>query len=208
MTRPVLHVITDETLQQRFTHEELARRVAGAGADFLQCREKRPRDTRSLITTANSLQQICQRSNTTQLIVNDRVDVAYAVSCCGVHLGENDLPIENARSILGPEFIIGGTLNEPTLFTSNWMEQFNYIGVGPVFGTKSKANPAPSLGLEVLAELCQASPTDVIAIGNITLNNIDKVLLTGVAGVAVLSDIVCAKDPAKQTQEYMRVLGA
>ena len=208
MTRPVLHVITDETLQQRFSHEELATRAAGAGADFLQYREKRPQNTRALIATANSLQKICQGSYHTRLIVNDRVDVAYAVNCCGVHLGDKDLPVENARTILGPECIIGGTLNEPSRFSLNWASQFNYLGVGPVFGTNSKTNPAASLGLDALAEICQASTVDVIAIGNINLENVDRVLSTGVAGVAVLSAIVCATDPAKQTQEFLRAIGA
>ncbi len=208
MTRPVLHVITDESLQHRYSHEELATRAAGAGADFVQYREKRPQNTRALIATANSLQEICQRSNNTRLIVNDRVDVAYAVNCCGVHLGANDLPVGDARTILGPKCIIGGTLNDPKRFALTWAKQFNYLGVGPVFGTNSKKNPAVPLGLDALAEICRASTVDVVAIGNINLENVDMVLSTGVAGVAVLSAIVCAADPAKQTQEFLRALGA
>ena len=208
MTRPVLHVITDETLQQRFTHEELAQRIAGAGADFLQYREKRPTDTKTLIATASSLQHICQQSTTTRLIVNDRADVAYAVRSSGVHLGANDLPVATARAIMGVSCIIGGTLNESMRLTMDWAKQFNYLGVGPVFGTNSKANPAPPLGLEKLADICGASPVDVVAIGNITLDNIDHVLATGVAGIAVLAAIVCTTDPAKHTKKFMRALGA
>ncbi|MXZ54684.1 MAG: thiamine phosphate synthase [Gammaproteobacteria bacterium] len=208
MTRPVLHVITDESLQQRFTHEELAQRITEAGADFLQFREKRPKETQELLSTARELHQICRQSTATRLIVNDRADVAFAIGDCGVHLGENDLPVEIARQILGPERIIGGTLNHPESFSLRWARHFNYLGVGPVFDTNSKANPAPTLGLNALTELCQASPVDVIAIGNITLEYIDDVLATGVAGVAVLSAIVCSNDPAKQTQEFMKALGA
>ena len=208
MTRPVLHVITDETLQQRFTHEELGLRIVSAGADFLQYREKRHNDTQTLISTASALQGLCQRSTTTQLIVNDRADVALAVGQCGVHLGKNDLPIATARAILGSDRIIGGTLNDPSQFSPSWARQFDYLGVGPVFGTNSKTNPAPPLGLETLADLCQISPVDVLAIGNITLDNIDEVLATGVTGVAVLSAIVCTNDPEEQTQKFMRVLGA
>ena len=208
MTRPVLHVITDETLQQRFTHEELAHRISNAGADFLQYREKRPKDTQTLTSTARALQEICLKSTTTQLVLNDRADVALAVGQCGVHLGMNDLPVATARAILGSERIIGGTLNDPSQFSPSWAGQFDYLGVGPVFGTNSKPNPAPPLVLETLANLCQLSPVDVIAIGNITLDNIEEVLATGVAGVAVLSAIVCTNDPEQQTQKFMRALGA
>ena len=207
MTRPVLHVITDESLQQRFTHEELAQRTTEAGADFLQFREKRFKDTQALLSTARALHQICLQSINTRLIVNDRADVAFAIGDCGVHLGDDDLPVAVARQILGPERIIGGTLNNPKNFSISRARHFNYLGVGPVFGTHSKRNPAPPFGLEALTELCQASPVDVIAIGNISLKNIDDVLATGVAGVAVLSAIVCSNDPAKQTQEFLKALG-
>ncbi|MXZ44799.1 MAG: thiamine phosphate synthase [Gammaproteobacteria bacterium] len=208
MTRPVLHVITDEAMQHRFTHEELAQRVSDAGADFVQYREKRLEDTQTLVATARKLQQICQQSEITKLVVNDRVDVAFAVGDCGVHLGENDLPVETARELLGPASLIGGTLNNPKSFCVSWAQQFNYLGVGPVFGTKSKANPAQPFGLDTLTEICRSSPVDVIAIGSITLDNIDSVLAAGVAGVAVLSAIVCSDDPAKQTQEFVKALGA
>lgn len=208
MTRPVLHVITDETLQRRFTHEELAQRITDAGADFLQFREKRLKDTLALLTTARTLHQLCRQSATTRLIVNDRADIAFGIGDCGLHLGEHDLPVEIAREVLGPERIIGGTLNNPNSLSVSWAQKFNYLGVGPVFGTNSKGNPAPSLGLDTLTAVCQSSPVDVIAIGNITLDNIEDVLATGVAGVAVLSAIVCSNDPAKQTQEFMKVLSA
>lgn len=208
MTRPVLHVITDEALQQRYSHQELTEQIVGAGVDFLQYREKRPRDTRTLIATARVLQKTCHSSAKTRFIVNDRADVALAVGSCGVHIGANDLPVSHARAILGSESIIGGTLNNPQDWSLKWAKQFDYLGVGPVFGTHSKANPAPSLGLHVLAELSQACPVDVIAIGNISLHNIDSVLRTGVAGVAVLSAVCCAPDPGEQAAQFMRAVGA
>ena len=208
MTRQVLHVISDETLQQRFTHEELAQMITSAGADFIQYREKRPCDTKTLVATAQTLQNICLQSTSTRLIVNDRVDVAYSVKSHGVHLGEKDLPVETAQSILGSTSVIGGTFNDPKCFSPSWASQFHYLGVGPVYGTTSKTNPAPPLGLDRLADLCHASPVDVIAIGNIRLSNIDKVLATGVAGVAVLAAIVCAPDPAEQTHKFMQALRA
>lgn len=208
MTRPVLHVITDESLQHRFSHAELAKRITEAGADFLQFREKRHKDTQTLIATASTLQEMCQESTSTRLIVNDRADIAYAVRSCGVHLGASDLPVTTARSMLGEHCIIGGTLNDPDGLSPDWAKQFNYLGVGPVFGTNSKTNPSPPIGLEALTELCQVSPVDVIAIGNITLNNIDRVLRTGVAGVAVLSAVCCAKNPTEQTKQFLRAIGA
>lgn len=208
MMRPVLHVITDQTLQQCYTHEELAQQIADGGADFIQFREKWLQDTQALLSTARTLHQICQQTTRTRLIVNDRTDIAFAIDDCGVHLGENDLPVTIAREMLGSDRIIGCTLNNPKNFSLAIAWQCNYLGVGPVFDTSSKVNPAKPLGIETLTEIVDLSPVDVIAIGNITLDNIDEVLKTGVAGIAVLSAIVCTPNPYAQTQNFMRALGA
>lgn len=204
--RPVLHVITDETVQTNFSHAELTRRVSTNGADFVQYREKRPLHTSELCKVAEEMHDLCQISGYTRLVVNDRVDVAFAVGAAAIHLGKHDLPIFYAREILGSAAFIGATANSFSEAEIAWSESINYLGVGPIYGTRSKANPAPVLGLEDLSRICRASPDPVIAIGNIQLDNVNEVIDAGAAGIAVLSAIVASEDPGRSTQEFVREL--
>lgn len=204
--RPVLHVITDETIQTSFTHTELAERVSANGADFIQYREKRAFDTKSLCSVAASMLKVCAQSKQSQLVVNDRVDIAFAVGAHSIHLGKNDLPVSVAREILGPDAFIGGTANSMDEAMLCSTRSVDYLGVGPVFGTTSKLNPASNLGLANLAQICSNSPLPVIAIGNIRLENVHEVIENGAAGVAVLSSIVGSEDPGQATLEFVRAL--
>ena len=199
-----LHVITDEQLQSRYSHAQLAAFAAAGGADVVQFREKRPRTTRELIETACAIQAAIGDAPTT-LLIDDRVDVAAAVSTAtnaAVHLGRDDLPPDTARRILGPDAIIGGTANSLDEAQRVAAQPVDYLGVGPVFGTTSKGDrAAPMLGLDALREIVQAVDKPVIAIGSITADNVASVLETGAHGVAVLSAVVCAGDPQAATRE-------
>ena len=199
-----LHVITDEQLQSRYSHAQLAAFAAGGGADLVQFREKRPRTTRELIETACAIQAAIGDAPTA-LLIDDRVDVAAAVSTAtnaAVHLGRDDLPPDIARRILGPDAIIGGTANSLDEAQRVAAQPVDYLGVGPVFGTTSKGDrAAPMLGLDALREIVQAVDKPVIAIGSITADNVVSVLETGAHGVAVLSAVVCADDPQSATRE-------
>ena len=204
--RPQLHVITDEVVQKVYTHRELAQQAASNGADFIQYREKRAIGTDVMFSTATQLQTVCQLSGHARLIVNDRVDIGLSTGAAGVHLGKNDLPVSQAREILGLGVLIGGTANSLEQAQKVWTWSVDYLGVGPVFGTRSKSNPAPVLGLERLSQVCEASPVPVVAIGNIQIDNVEAVIQAGAAGIAVLSAIVCASDPGKCTREFMEAL--
>ena len=203
---PSLHVITDEQLQARFSHVELCRELVAGGADAIQFREKRHATTAELCAIACEIASICAASKGTGLIVNDRVDVALACGANGVHLGSNDLDLHKARQIARDQLIIGGTANSLEEAETTWSAPVDYLGVGPVFGTQSKASPAPVLGLEQLRIICERSPKPVIAIGNIRLDNLREVILAGAAGIAVLSAIVCAPDPRAATRSFKRSL--
>ena len=200
-----LHVITDMALQTRWTHVEVARQAIAGGADVVQFREKRPRTTAELVHEARAVREVVQEVG--QLIINDRVDVAIAVHAHGVHLGSGDLEIEVARRVL-PHGLIGGTANG--LVEARWRAQqpLDYLGVGPVFGTRSKTNPAPTLGLEGLVAIVRAVACPVIAIGNITPERVAAVLDTGAHGVAVLSGVVGSDDPAAAVARYRAALNA
>ena len=214
-----LHVLTDETLQDRYTHAELARRAAAGGADVVQYRDKRPRTTRQLVDTARAVRAVLDSvaaaadaraaragSSGVLLIVDDRADVALAAGADGLHLGRDDLELEVARRILGTERLIGGTANSLAEARARFAEDYDYLGVGPVFGTTSKAHPAPALGLEALAAIAAESPLPVLAIGGITPERVHEVLHAGAHGIAVLSGVACAADPLEATARYREAI--
>ena len=200
-----LHVITDEVLQSRYTHAELASLALQGGADVIQFREKRARTTQELMASASAVASTCN-SRMALLVVDDRVDVAAAIGAPAVHLGRHDLPSDVARRLLGPDALIGGTANslEEALRVAG--TPVDYLGVGPVFGTASKANPAPTMGLELLGRIVHSCDQPVIAIGAITQERVADVLATGAHGVAVLSGVVCQADPEDAARMYREAI--
>jgi len=193
-----LHVLTDVHIQERFGHVELAERAAAGGADVVQYRDKRPLTTRELLAMATSIGKALGPT-ACRLIVDDRADVALAVAAAGVHLGRDDLPVAIARRLLGPDVIIGGTANSLDEARTVAATGVDYLGVGPIYGTRTKANPAPVMGLETLAAIVRAVDIPVIAIGSITVARIGEVMATGAYGVAVVSAVVQDADPVAAT---------
>jgi thiamine-phosphate pyrophosphorylase len=200
-----LHVITDATLQDRFSHVELARLVAGGGADTVQFREKRPWPTRTLVETAVAMRRALEGVGV-KLVVDDRVDVALAAGVPAVHLGRDDLDVATARRVLGPDALIGGTANSLAEALGVAATDVDYLGVGPIFGTRSKASPAPPLGLDTLRAIVQAVSKPVIAIGRVTADRVGDVLEAGAYGVAVISAIVCQPDPAAAARAFREAI--
>lgn len=196
----VLHVITDETLQTRFSHVEIATLAAEGGADVVQFREKRERPREDLVEIAGRIREAL-RALGTRLVVNDHVDVAFSAGVGAVHLGRRDPDAAAARKILGPVALIGGTANSIDEAARVASTPVNYLGVGPVYETRSKADPAPPLGLEALRRIVETVAKPVIAIGGITAARVEEVLETGAHGVAVLSAVVAAADPRGATRE-------
>ena len=191
---PRLHVITDQTVQTRLGHGELARLALAGGADCVQFREKRPRTTVELINSARGVVDACRAAGALA-VIDDRADVALALGNHAVHLGRQDLDAATARRILGAAAIVGGTANSYAEAAQVWMTEVDYLGVGPIHGTRSKASPAPMMGLETLARIAADCPKPVIAIGGITPERIGDILRAGAHGVAVLSCVVAADRP-------------
>ena len=196
-----LHVITDTTLQARFSHVELARLAAAGGADAVQFREKGPWSTRTLVETAAAIRRVLEGIPVC-LVVDDRVDVALAAGARAVHLGRDDLDVATARRVLGADALIGGTANSLPEARQVAATDVDYLGVGPVFGTRSKTNPAPPLGLDGFRAIVEAVPKPVIAIGSVTADRVGALLEAGAHGVAVISAIVCQADPAAAAREF------
>jgi thiamine-phosphate pyrophosphorylase len=202
-----LHVITDATLQERFSHVELARLAAAGGADTVQFREKGPWSTRALVETAIALRRALD-GTPVGLVVDDRVDVALAAGVRAVHLGRDDLDVATARRMLGVDGLIGGTANSLAEARRVAATDVDYLGVGPVFGTRSKANPARTLGLDGFRAIVQAVSKPVVAIGSVTAERVATLLDAGAHGVAVISAVVCQPDPAAAVREFREAIDA
>lgn len=199
MDVPRLHVITDETTQGRYGHVALARLALAGGADAVQFREKRPWTTRQLLDAGRAIAAACREASAVA-VIDDRADVALAVGAGGLHLGRNDLDVASARRILGNAVLIGGTANSYDEAMAVADTDVDYLGVGPVYGTRSKASPAPAMGLDTLARIACGTPKPIVAIGGITAKRIPQTMETGVHGVAVLAEVVCADDPVGATR--------
>lgn len=199
-----LHVLTDFTFQQRHTHAELARMAIQGGADVIQFRQKSG-TIRDILSNAALVADVCRDHGTT-LLIDDRVDVAQAVGADGVHLGQTDMPLSDARRILGDRAIIGITapsLSEARAAASGGA---NYIGFGPVYPTRSKANPASVKGLEGVLEMANAIDLPVIGIAGITARRCPDVLRAGAHGIAVMTAISCADDPEAATRQFTEAI--
>lgn len=207
MNVPRLHVITDASIQSRHGHAALAGCALAGGADCVQFREKRPRTTAALVQLAGAVASACRGANALA-VVNDRVDVAIAAGAPAVHLGRDDLSVEVARRLLGGRALIGGTANTFAEAERVWAADVDYVGVGPVYGTTSKANPAPPLGLAMLQRIAAACPKPVIAIGGIGADRIAEVIGAGAHGVAVLSAVAGADDPESAARRCREALDA
>lgn len=139
-------------------------------------------------------------------IVNDRVDVAKAVGADGVHLGQEDLPLADARTILGPGKLIGISTHNLAQATEAETGGADYIGFGPVFPTATKENPDPVVGVEGLREVRARIRLPIVAIGGITAKNAGDVRAAGADCVAVVSAVLAASDPKVAIAELMKAI--
>lgn len=164
------------------------------GADVIQLRDKRS-NVRHLLKYAHQLRILTRRTKTL-FFINDRADIALACDADGVHLGQDDLPINIARRILGKEKLIGVSTHSLKQALCAQEHGADYIGVGPIFATPTKPD-YPPVGLGLLSEVKKKLKTPFVAIGGIDINNIDDVISAGAERVAVVRAVVGAKDVQK-----------
>ncbi len=192
-SRLLLHLVTDRSLSQgRSLVEVVAEAVAG-GVTCVQLREKEC-STREFLQEALALKELLQ-SLRVPLIINDRVDIALAVGAEGVHLGQQDMPIADARRLGPASWIIGVSAESVADAMRAEREGADYIGVSPVFATPTKTDTAAPLGLDGLRKIRAAVRTPLVAIGGINLSNAQAVRQAGADGLAVVSAIVAADSP-------------
>ena len=195
-----LCVITDATLVPGRDHVAIAQAALSAGADMIQLRDKTG-DLRPLLAQARAVQALC-RSSGALFIVNDRLDLALASDADGVHVGQDDLPVEAARRLLGPGRILGVSTHERNQAEVAQARGADYIGFGPMFRTGTKDTGYTPRGLNMLREIRAAVSLPILAIGGITLENVVEVIAAGATAPAVISAIVAAPDVAAATAAF------
>ena len=187
-----LYVITDESLAGGLPHAEIARRAVAGGADVIQLRDK-TLNCRELASTGREIRKITRRAGAL-FIVNDRLDVAIACGADGVHLGQGDISPGVARQLTPPGFIIGISVGSVEEATRAEKEGADYVALSPTFSTGSKTDAGPGHGLVCLLEIRNVVSIPLIAIGGITLENVQEVVRAGADGIAVISAVVSAPD--------------
>lgn len=202
---PRLYVILDAALLT-VPETECAEKLAAAGVRLLQYRNKRA-SARELFESSKRLSAFLVPQGVT-FVVNDRADVALAVEASGVHVGQEDLGVEAARSVVGEENLVGVSTHNLEQFKAAAATSSDYVAVGPVFSTSTKANPDPVVGIELIRRVRSLTDKPIVAIGGITLERAAEVIQAGANSVAVISDILLAPDPGRRARQYIELLEA
>ena len=188
-----LYLVTDRALSLGRSTVEVVRAAIRGGVSCVQLREKGC-STREFMDEARLLKALLAGTGV-PLFINDRLDVALAVGADGVHLGQNDLAIADARRLVGNRMIIGISAESVADAVRAEAEGADYIGASPVFTTPTKTDTAPPLGLDGLRAIRRAVQLPLVAIGGINADNAAAVLRAGADGLAVVSAIVSAPCP-------------
>jgi thiamine-phosphate pyrophosphorylase len=181
---------------------EAAKEFVAAGCTLLQYRNKSG-NARQMLDEARELRTRLEAG--VKLIMNDRADLCIAAWFDGLHVGQDDLSAEAARGIVGAERWLGVSTHNPEQLAEGDQTSADYLAIGPVFGTTSKANPDPVVGLDGVRRARELTRKPLVAIGGITRANARSVIEAGADAVAVISDLL--RDPGKSAEEFLRVLG-
>lgn len=201
-----LQFITHQT--DRYTYFESALMALEGGCKWIQLRMKEA-PCEEVEAVALQLKPLCKEKEAI-LLLDDHVELAKKLEVDGVHLGKKDMPIDQARQLLGEAFIIGGTANTFEDVVQHYRAGADYLGIGPFWFTTTKKNLSPVLGLEgyaaILSQMKEANiELPVVAIGGITREDIPAILETGVNGIALSGTILRAEDPAAETRKILNM---
>lgn len=180
---------------------QTAEKLFAAGVTLLQYRNKSD-NCREMLDNARELRR--RLPGSVKLIMNDRVDLALVADFDGVHVGQDDLSPEGARKVIGTNLWLGVSTHNPEQVIEADKTSADYIAIGPVFATSSKANPDPVVGLEGIQQARNLTRKPLVAIGGITRANCRSVIEAGADSVAVISDLV--HEPQKSAEEFLRIL--
>jgi thiamine-phosphate pyrophosphorylase len=200
-----LYLVTDSDFCCGGFFDTIEKAIAG-GVSIIQIREK-SLGSRPFLEKASRLMQIAKSAGV-PVLINDRVDIALAVGADGVHIGQNDLPLEIVRRIIGQGAVIGvsvSSVEEAHLAENGGAD---YIAVSPVWGTPTKPDTPEAVGLGGTAKIARSVSIPCVGIGGINANNAADVIKTGCAGVAVVSAIMASEFPEKSAKELRRIIDA
>jgi thiamine-phosphate pyrophosphorylase len=198
-----VYVITTSLPRLGRDHASIAEAAVRGGASIVQFRDK-TMDNAEFARTAERILQIARPAGV-PLIINDRVEIAIAIGAEGVHVGRHDAQVRDLRRALPSNMVVGGSATSLDEALEASDAGADYLGVGPVFPTGSKADATPPIGLDELTKICRAVRQPVVAIGGITCENLKQVIEAGVAGAAVIAAVAEAPDMERATAELAGV---
>jgi len=205
LSLPRIYPLTDVQISG-LSHAEQVIRLSEGGATLIQVREKNAPASEFFIEAQKAV--VIARQRGVRLVINDRVDIALALRADGVHLGQDDLPPEAARDLLGPEAVIGFSTHSVEQASQAVRFRIDYLAIGPIFPTTSKTNSEPPVGLEKLREVRRAvGNLPIVGIGGITYENARSVIEAGADSVAVISALLDRPNQiSSQTQSLISLL--
>ena len=198
-----LYLVTNRYQDSLESFLEKIETACRSGVTIIQLREKNL-TTNQYYQLAKQVKEITEAYQV-PLIIDDRLDVCLAVDAAGLHIGDDELPVSVARQVLGPEKILGVTAKTVKRAIEAEEGGANYLGTGAIFPTTTKEN-APITLISTLKTICQRVAIPVVAIGGLTSENIDQLIGTGIAGVAVVRDLMQAEDIEAKTQAFLTKL--
>ncbi|RSJ96617.1 Thiamine-phosphate synthase [Streptococcus mitis] len=198
-----LYLVTNRYQDSVESFLEKVETACRSGVTIVQLREKNL-TTNQYYQLAKQVKEITD-SYQVPLIIDDRLDVCLAVDAAGLHIGDDELPVSVARQVLGPDKILGVTAKTVKRALEAEEGGANYLGTGAIFPTTTKEN-APITLISTLKTICQRVAIPVVAIGGLTSENIDQLMGTGIAGVAVVRDLMQAEDIEAKTQAFLTKL--
>ncbi len=194
-----LYLVTDRGLSRGRPLTDIVQAAVSGGATCIQLREKNC-STREFIEQALAIRAFL-KDRVVPLIINDRLDVAQVVAADGIHLGQEDMPIDMARAIVGETMVIGISAESLADAVQAEKQGADYLGVSPIYATPTKTDTATPLGLEGLREIRSAVGIPLVGIGGLNNDNAAVVIENGADGVAVVSAIMAAEDPEAAARE-------
>ena len=195
----LLYAVTDRAWTGRQTLLEQLEAALQGGVTLVQLREK-DLDPAAFLAEALEVKALCRRYHV-PLILNDQVDLALACGADGVHVGQEDTGLTEARNLLGPNALLGGSAHTVEEALAAQAAGADYLGCGAVFGSGTKHNVS-QMPLETLTAICQAVDIPVVAIGGVSLDSLPLLAGTGIAGVAVISGLFAAEDKTEAAQAF------